>query len=380
MSQSNQSGSAAVKGCILAAFGAAMIVVVAAAVIMMIPKQAVEANPTGPAEATTPDKAPGWKPVDPAVVTGAPPEVGAAVGAIQARGKLLVAMDTGEPPFTGTPPMFQMGSDGNPDGFDHVLARRIADSLRVPEVKVVHTKYSGLEETLLDQSGKVDLVISGFTPYEADGVAWSEPYLEYGLCLVVPAKSSVQTTADLFGKKVGIFDDDAAAEEVGKLVKGYTALVRLEDGYWDQLASGTFAGFLYDYPYAVAEIKAWYAQNPSREGSLRIAQYNLTDSTYNVAVRADATDLLAVVNRTIAEWRASDAYAEAVRTWLKGGEGLPAPKDQGRIIVVAAGDTLSGIAKRELGHVDKWKELWAKNQERFPNPHLIEPGDEVLLP
>ena len=43
-------------------------------------------------------------------------------------------------------------------------------------------------------------------------------------------------------------------------MKGYTELVRLEDGYWDQLVSGRFAGFLYDYPYAAAEIDAMYGE------------------------------------------------------------------------------------------------------------------------
>jgi ABC-type amino acid transport substrate-binding protein len=379
MSDGRRGGGAAAKGCILLGFGAGVLAVVGAAVVML-------GRDMGPAVTANEPVAveEGWRKLEgqqaAEAVERARAAAGPAVQAIVSRGVLRVAMDTGEPPWTGTPPMFQMGADGTPDGFDHVLARRIATALGVGEVKVVHVKYSGLEDALRDPGQGVDLVISGFTPYEAEGIAWSEPYLEYGLCLVVPAGSPVQTTADLFGKKVGIFDDDAAAEEVGRLVKGYTELVRLEDGYWDQLQSGRFAAFLYDYPYAVAEIRAWYAQNPSREGALRIAQYNLTDSTYAVAMRADAPDLLAAVNGAIAEWRASDAYAEAVRAWLKGGEGLPAPKDQGRVVRVQAGDTLSGIAKRELGSVDRWKEIWAKNQERFPNPHLIEPGDEVVLP
>ena len=48
---------------------------------------------------------------------------------------------------------------------------------------------------------------------------------QFGLCLVVPAKSKVKTTQDLFGKAIGIFDDDAAAEDVQKLVKGYTKMM-----------------------------------------------------------------------------------------------------------------------------------------------------------
>ena len=35
---------------------------------------------------------------------------------------------------------------------------------------------------------------------------------------------------------------------------------------------------------------------------------------------------------------------------------------------------------RELGETARWKEIWLLNQDRFPNPHLIEVGDEVILP
>ncbi|MCB9685648.1 MAG: transporter substrate-binding domain-containing protein, partial [Alphaproteobacteria bacterium] len=204
-------------------------------------------------------------------------------------------------------------------------------------------------------------------------------YLEYGLCLIVPAKSPIKTTNDLFGKPIGIFDDDAAADEVKKLVKGYTEMVRLEDGYWDQLLQGRFAGFLYDYPYAAAEINAWYKQNPSRAGSLRIAQYNLTDSSYSVGVRQGEPELLAVVDQAIATWRDSDAYGAAIKQYLSGGLAVEAPVE-GKVHVVKAGETLSLIAKEELGSVDRWTDLWKANQSRFPNPHLIDVGDKVVIP
>jgi nucleoid-associated protein YgaU len=47
---------------------------------------------------------------------------------------------------------------------------------------------------------------------------------------------------------------------------------------------------------------------------------------------------------------------------------------------VAPGDTLSRIAARDLGSAERWKEIWASNKDRFPNPHLIEVGDIVVLP
>ena len=378
MSESGSSG--ALKGCVLLVFLGVVVAVLVVAGGMMIRPDLAEPTKEVTSSSTLSKIQEVAESHNIGVTSVTPVAEGAALSKIRARGTLLVGMDTGVPPWTGTPPMFSMSAAGEPDGFDHDLAVQIAASVGVPEVKLVHAKYSELEDLLLDPTGKIDLIASGYSPVEREGIAWSQPYLEYGLCLVVPAKSKIQTTADLFGKPVGIFDDDAAAEDVQRLVKGYTELVRMEDGYWDQLICGRFAGFLYDYPYTIAEIKEWYQENPSKVGSLRIAQYNLTDSTYAVGVRANEADLLAAVDQAIASWRASDAYGNAIKKWLKGGESLPAPKAQGRVVKVAAGDTLSGIAAKELGDSGRWKEIWAKNQDRFPNPNLIEVGDEVVLP
>ena len=369
----NERSSGIGKGCILVVFLGAVLLMIGVAAVAYLTMSA--------------------KPVDdgPSVVTAAPapapvpevaaPEVavsGPSVARIVERKTLLVGMDTGEPAWTGTPPMYFPNNRGEPDGLDVAVANEIARALGV-ELKIVHAKYSELEGLVVDPQAKVDLVISGFVPTETSGIVWSQPYLEFGLCLIVSSKSKIKTTKDLFGMSIGIFDDDAAAAEVSKLVKGYTELVRLEDGYWDQLVNGRFDAFIYDYPYAVAEIAHWYGQNPSRKGSLRIAQYNLTDSAYAVAAREGEPDLVRVVNDTIATWRASEAYTAAVRRYLTGGEAVAAPTG-GKFVVVAQGETLSLIAARELGSVDRWPELWELNQNRFPNPHLIDVGDQVVLP
>jgi polar amino acid transport system substrate-binding protein len=364
------------KGCILVVFLGAVLLMVGGA-LLAVPGLYWAGRPE-PEPVSREVPAPGAVPSEAPAATPAQAPAGAAIARIQKRGTLLVGMDTGEPAWTGTPPMYFPNDSGEPDGFDAALLKAIAHDLGVTP-KIVHAKYSGLEELLLDESGKVDLLVSGYSPTDTAGIRWSEPYLEYGLCLVVPTRSKVRTVADLSGEAVGIFDDDAAAEEVSRLVKGYTELVRLEDGYWDQLLAGRFAGFLYDYPYAVAEIRVWTTQNPSKKGALKIAQYNLTDSTYAVGVRAAETDLLEAVNASIAAWRGSEAYREAVRTYLKNEAPAPEAPQGARVVTVAAGETLSLIAQRELGSVDRWPELWEKNRARFPNPHLIDVGDQVVV-
>ena len=51
-----------------------------------------------------------------------------------------------------------------------------------------------------------------------------------------------------------------------------------------------------------------------------------------------------------------------------------------RVITVREGETLSEIAKRELGSEAKWHELWQMNKKAVPNPNRLQPGTTLNLP
>jgi hypothetical protein len=48
--------------------------------------------------------------------------------------------------------------------------------------------------------------------------------------------------------------------------------------------------------------------------------------------------------------------------------------------VVQPGDTLSEIAHREYGDGRKWRKLHDANKVKVPNPHLIRPGELLVIP
>lgn len=273
----------------------------------------------------------------------------------------------------GTPPM--LVKNGNRyDGFDWAIANAIAKRIGLDTVVVVGGKYSELPGRLI--AGKSDVIISGYTADPSiTGVDWSEPYLNYGLCLVVRKGSPIRSIDDLEGKVVGIFNDPAAEEDVQEMVRGYRRLEKYEDGYFDLLAEGKLDAFIYDFPFAQEEIKPY-------GNKLEIVQFNLTDSTYNVGVRKGAASLLKMVNSAIRELKASDEYRQIIRKYL-GGTG-PAPVTRvaanQEVYRVKAGDTLSGIASRHLGRGSRWTEIWDLNKGRIADPNLIEIGWELVLP
>lgn len=49
-------------------------------------------------------------------------------------------------------------------------------------------------------------------------------------------------------------------------------------------------------------------------------------------------------------------------------------------VIVEAGDTLSHIAQRTMGYARLWPVLAAINRHAIPNPHLITPGQIVVIP
>ena len=64
---------------------------------------------------------------------------------------------------------------------------------------------------------------------------------------------------------------------------------------------------------------------------------------------------------------------------VTGGSSSTAPAG-GTTYVVKAGDNLSKIAKHFYGDPGKWKKIHAANSDKIPNPDLIHPGLQLIIP
>jgi len=65
-----------------------------------------------------------------------------------------------------------------------------------------------------------------------------------------------------------------------------------------------------------------------------------------------------------------------------GSSTAPAPKSPAapRTYTVAAGDSLSKIAKHLYGDANAWRRIYEANKDQIKNPDLIHPGQVLKIP
>ncbi len=271
-----------------------------------------------------------------------------------------------------SPPMI-FEENGKTVGFDYELMTYLADKLGV-SLKISPGMYPDLPAKL--RAGSIDMFIAAYTPdISYRGVTWSHAYLEYGLCLIVRADSPIQSVKDLSGKVVGHYTDLAAARAVARLVPDAKERLSYETHYLEDLRDGRIDAFFYDFPFAQAELEAFKDKD-----KLRIAQYGLTDSTYNVGLPQGEWSLVRAVNEAIDALRVSDDYVTMVQKYLAGATPITSVPPGARTTLVRPGDTLRAIAERELGDGDRWNEIWELNRSRLGNQNLLIPNTPILLP
>ncbi|HEY8563895.1 MAG TPA: transporter substrate-binding domain-containing protein [Beijerinckiaceae bacterium] len=116
---------------------------------------------------------------------------------IVARGKILVAIDTNNPPWG----MLDQGMQ--PDGIDVSVARLLAKYMGVQLEIVPVTSQNRIPFIL---TGKADLVMATLTvtPQRALQIWFSNPYAAQESIIMAPASTPIASFDDLKGKKVSV--------------------------------------------------------------------------------------------------------------------------------------------------------------------------------
>ncbi len=204
--------------------------------------------------------------------------------------------------------------NGELQGFDVDLAKKIAKSILGDENKVEFVQVTPSNRIITLTSGKVDMIIAtmSITPQRKNVVNFSIPYYIAGQALMTPKMSSIQGLTDLKDKKVIVILGSTGERSIkhfapDAIIKGYKtnteAYQALKQGYADALTTDDtiLAGFLMDDP------------------SMRILSKRYTQEPYAIAFRQEeeSRTFQENVNHTLEHLKKSGELNKLKKKWIK---------------------------------------------------------------
>jgi ABC-type amino acid transport substrate-binding protein len=212
-------------------------------------------------------------------------------------------------------PPFEYISNGERVGFEVDLMNEIARRLSLAAV-FVDTEWEKILQQM--QQGQYDCIVGGITitAERRRLLAWSTPYMTTTLSLVVDSRRSpnLRSIADFKHASVGVqaattdYDIAVRMQQRGEIgsVKVYP-FARIHDAMVD-LAAGRITAVMKVYPVA-----AWLAR---RTPGLAIAAQVPDDpQPLGIGLRLDNRELLAAVDRALADMMRDGSYARLAGKW-----------------------------------------------------------------
>ena len=224
---------------------------------------------------------------------------------IQREGVLRVGLDPSFPPF-------EVDTGGTIVGYDVDLAHALAARWGV-SVQLVPTHFDALIDGLLTE--QYDVIISAY-PYDprlTRDVAYSQPYFNAGVVLVVREDAQgITDVADLAGRQVAVewgSAGDVEARRIAQRVPGLRVQpLETAEAALRAVKAGAADAALVDAVSAYGFL--------GREGGVRIVGKPLTDERYVIVVRPESRRLLREIDAALSALRASGRLAELRAKWF----------------------------------------------------------------
>lgn len=221
-------------------------------------------------------------------------------------GTLKVGMELAYPPFE------MMDQQGQPAGVSVDLANALGQALGRP-VKIVNTPFDGLIPSL--QTRKIDLIISSMTatPERAKSIAFSDPYLKTGLCLLVGKDSPIQSIADADepGRTIVVKRGTTGHIYAAAHVKNAKLLVvDKEDACVLEVVQGKADAFIYDQ---ISTYENWRRNPDTTRPILKPFQ----EESWAIGLRQDDTAPLQQVNQFLKDYKEHGGFERLGDKYLK---------------------------------------------------------------
>jgi polar amino acid transport system substrate-binding protein len=230
---------------------------------------------------------------------------------------LVVGTDAAYAPFES------QNEKGDIVGFDIDIVRAVAQKAGL-EVKFVNTPWEGIFNALAQ--GDRDLLVSSITITDErkQTLDFSNPYFDAHQLIAVKQDSKVAKFADLKNLKVGVQTGTTGDEVVSKLLgKTNTNVKRFESAPLavKELESGGVDAAVIDNGVLVNYV----THNPGSKLRL-VNDAEFQPEQYGIAVRKGNSDLLAKINKGLAEIKADGTYDKIYAAYFGGGASGTAAK------------------------------------------------------
>jgi polar amino acid transport system substrate-binding protein len=210
------------------------------------------------------------------------------------------------------PPFEMIDARGRPVGISVDLATALGQHLH-RDVRIENIPFDGLIPSL--KTGKIDLIISSMTatPERAQSIAFSEPYLRTGLCLLVNRQASIQSIeqADQPGSAV-VVKQGTTGQLYARthLRRAHVLVLEKEDACVLEVVQGKAQAFIYDQ---MSIFNHWQRNQQTTTALLKPFQ----EEDWAIGLRQGDDALKAQVNAFLSAYRAEGGFQRLGDKYLK---------------------------------------------------------------
>ncbi|MDW4908077.1 transporter substrate-binding domain-containing protein [Streptomyces sp. ADMS] len=208
-------------------------------------------------------------------------------------------------------PPFQSEIDGRVQGFDVSLVDLVARNLGVKQ-EILDTPFENFKTGAFLNAGQCDLGAAGMTITEEreKNVDFSDPYFDATQAVLVDKSSGIASAADLQGKKVGA-QAQTTGEDYAKKQGLDPVSFEASDAVLNGLRTKQVEAVVIDYPV----VQGWL-KTPANADAFKVVDNLNTGEQYGFTVKKGNTELLAALNRAIADAKADGTYKKLYEQWI----------------------------------------------------------------
>jgi polar amino acid transport system substrate-binding protein len=210
-------------------------------------------------------------------------------------------------------PPFQSEIDGKVQGFDVALIDLVADDLGVKQ-QILDTPFENFKTGAFLNSGECDLAAAGMTITEErkKNVDFSDPYFNATQAVLVDKKSGVTSLDDIKSKKVKLGAQAQTTGEDYVKKQGFDPVsFESSDAVLNGLRTGQVKAVVIDYPV----VQGWLKDKANADAFEVVDNLN-TGEQYGFTVKKGNTELVAAINKAIADARADGTYKKLYEQWI----------------------------------------------------------------